>query len=157
MKLVANAYAGPYNPENKPKPIARIFEISDAEKKKYGIGTRYVATDLDGPKRTDFGEWRELSRKSNEHLFFVPVYTILEAHKSIESNIRYAQLGQISIKCLGMSADIDSERLSLEEVSTLLKDMCQDIIINKCISFEYLISRPEPEYTSKWKGDVRYV
>ena len=82
------------------------------------------------------------SGENNDHLFFVPVYTILEAHKSIESNIRYAQLGQISIKCLGMSADIDSERLSLEEVSTLLKDMCQDIIINKCISFEYLISRP---------------
>ena len=157
MKLIANVYTGTYNPENKPKPIARIFEISDKEKQKYKVSTRYVATDLDGPKKADFGEWRDLSKNNENCLFFMPVYTILEAHRTIESNLRYALLTKISGKCIGLSADIDCGRMSKEDASKALMDMSVYIITNKCISFEYLISKPEKEYTEMWGGDIRYV
>lgn len=157
MKLIANVYTGTYNPENKPKPIARIFEISDKEKQKYKVSTRYVATDLDGPKKADFREWRDLSKNNENCLFFMPVYTILEAHRTIESNLRYALLTKISGKCIGLSADIDCGRMSKEDASKALMDMSAYIITNKCISFEYPISKPEKEYTEMWGGDIRYV
>ena len=157
MKLVANAYAGTYNPERKEKPIARIFEISDKEKKKYEVGTNYVATDLDGPKKADFGEWRDLSKEKDSCTFFVPVYTILEAHRTIESNMRYILLTKLSAKCLGMSADVDCGRLKKEEISEKLMEMSAYIITNKCISFEYLLTKPKAEYTEMWGGDIRYV
>lgn len=157
MKLIANVYIGSYNPENKQKPIARIFEISDKEKKKYEIGTNYVATDLDGPKKVDFGEWRDLSKNDENCLFFMPVYTILEARKTVESNLRYALLTKVSGKCLGLSADIDCGRMSKEDASRMLMDMSAYIIANKCITFEHLISGPDKEYTEMWGGDIRYV
>ena len=84
MKLVANVYTGSYDPIKNDKPVARIFQISDGEKKKYEIKENYTVTDLDGPKLADFGEWRELSKSNNQCMFFVPVYTIIEAQKPLK-------------------------------------------------------------------------
>lgn len=129
MKLICKAYFA-----NNNKVLARLFELSEEEKLANGDG--FLVTDMSIPDTANFEEFREVSKYDENTLFFVTTSSLLEAQKTVESNVYWAQLVKTSIKLMDVGSSIDNGADS-STIKNKLKDISKSIIENKDIVFKY--------------------
>ena len=117
------------------KALARVFELSE-EEKQIANGDRFLVTDMSIPDTANFEEFREISKNDRNALFFTTTASLLEAQRTVESNVYWAQLVKTSIKLMNVNSAID-DGADLNTVKNKLKDISKSIIENKVIVFKY--------------------
>ena len=130
MKLICKAYFA-----NNNKALARLFELSEEEKQMTN-GNGFLVTDMSIPDTANFEEFREISKYDENTLFFITTASLLEAQRTVESNIYWAQLVKTSIKLMDVGSSIDNGADS-STIKNKLKDISKSIIENKDIVFKY--------------------